>query len=267
VFQSQFDFAKFSTQIHDFDLGFGPALNSTGGNGFGDRLFWTTAIPDSDVQVNLGAGKAEMDLTNLALPDYPRIPIALGSQFQTAYVPGTISFDVVWQGPVTRRLNVANGTNGDQFAGEFVENDATVTWSASNANGFTFQAKPGDLSTSIPGRAFVGLSHEENGTFFPTASDAAGSASSSTIAEPLFPVMTVASMSGGTNRSLASLSAGGSAVALTGSAHALASTDAGQAVATSAALERAFDYLADPADASPFLATAAGQHSVDRLFL
>jgi hypothetical protein len=264
VFQSQFDFAQFTTQTHDFDLGFGPALSSVGGNGFGDRLFWTTPIPDSDVQVNFGAGKAELQVTNLALPDYPKIPIALGSQFQTAFVPASISFDVVWHGAVTRRLNVTNGTNGDQFAGEFVENDATVSWSASNASGFTFQANPGSLSTSIPGGAFVGLSHEENGTFFPTASDAIVPAR--TLAQPLFPIATVASVYGGANRQ-ALLSPGGRDGALTDGPHLPTSADAERDLVASATLERAFDFLADPTEASPFLLTAPGQHSVDRLFV
>jgi hypothetical protein len=173
----------FAHQTHDFDLGFGPAVSPVGDNGFGDRLFWTTAIPDGDVQVNFAAGKAELRVDNLPLPDYPRIPVALGPQWQTAFVPGVVSFDVVWNGPVTRRVNVQDGSNGNQFAGEFVENDATVTWSGSDpTTGFSFRSNPGNLSTSIPAASFVGLGHERNGTFFqpdPTAAPPAGSDASS----------------------------------------------------------------------------------------
>jgi hypothetical protein len=140
-------------------------VSSVGGNGFGTRLFWTTAIPDDDVEVHFAAGKAELHVTNLALKDYPKIPIALGPQWRTAFVPATISFDVVWNRPVTRRVTVHDGNNGDRFAGEFLENDATVTWSARNADGFRFTANPGNLSTSIPGGAFVELGHERNGRF------------------------------------------------------------------------------------------------------
>jgi hypothetical protein len=148
-----------------------------GGNGFGTRTFWTVAIPDSAVQVNFGAGRAEMQVSNLAMDDYGKIPTALGSQWQTAFDPATVSFDVVWSGPVTRRLSVTNGSNGDQFAGDYVEDPATVTWSGTNnATGFSFTANPGDFSTSAPGRAFAELGHEGNGIFF--SSDSSGSGGS-----------------------------------------------------------------------------------------
>jgi hypothetical protein len=40
----------------------------------------------------------------------------------------------------------------------------SVTWSASNANGFSFTANPGTFSTSF--NAFAELGHEQNGSFF-----------------------------------------------------------------------------------------------------
>jgi hypothetical protein len=116
------------------------------------------------VQVQFGAGKAQMHVSGLATLDYPNLPISVSSQWQTSFVPATISFDVVWNGPVTRRVNVRDGTNGNQFAGEFMENEATVTWSASNTTGFSFQSNPGNFSTSV--RAFAELGHERNGIFF-----------------------------------------------------------------------------------------------------
>jgi hypothetical protein len=139
-----------------------------GGNNFGDRVFWTTAIPDKDVQVNPGAERAELHIHDLALKDYPKIPVALGPNFQTASVPATISIDAVWDGPVTRRVNVRDGTNGDHFAGQFTENQVTVSWSASNASGFRFTGNPGTLSTTtIPGFAFSEVGHVMSGIFFP----------------------------------------------------------------------------------------------------
>jgi hypothetical protein len=141
-------------------------VSDAGGNGFGTRTFWTAAIPDSDVQINPGAGTAELHVTNLPILDYPKIPVALGPHWQTAFVPATISFDFVWSGPVTRRVNVQNGTNGDQFAGEFEQNQVTVTWSGSNANGFSFTGNAGDLSTTtIPGFAFAEVGHLSDGIF------------------------------------------------------------------------------------------------------
>jgi hypothetical protein len=109
-----------------------------------------------------------MHVSNLAMEDYFKLPNALADGPE---VDATASFDVVWSGPVTRRLNVPDGTNGDRFAGEFVENQATVTWSGNNELGFRFTANPGDFSTTVRGRAFAELGHERNGIFDPPDSD------------------------------------------------------------------------------------------------
>jgi hypothetical protein len=105
-----------------------------------------------------------MHVNNLPMEDYFKLPNALADGPE---VDATVSFDVVWSGPVTRRLNVHDGSNGNRFAGEYVENQATVTWSGSNELGFRFTANPGDFSTSVPGRAFAELGHERNGIFVP----------------------------------------------------------------------------------------------------
>ena len=161
-------------QIHDFNPGFGPAVDATGSNGFGDRVFWTTAIPDSDGTVHLGAGTAELQVNNLAMGDYFTKASAFGPNWATAFVPATVSFDVVWSAPVTRRLNFQDTTHLDPFGGAFVENRATVTWSGSNANGFTFTANPGDFSTSF--NAFAELAHVQNGIFVDAGQDASEAA-------------------------------------------------------------------------------------------
>jgi hypothetical protein len=103
-----------------------------------------------------------MRVTNLHLEDYFNFPNGLADGHE---VDATVSFDVVWSGPVTRRIEVEHGTNGNRFAGEFVEDHATVTWSGSNELGFHFRSNPGDFSTSAPGRAFAELGHERNGVF------------------------------------------------------------------------------------------------------
>jgi hypothetical protein len=127
------------------------------------------AVPDGDVQVHPGAGRAEMHVRDLALVDYPRIPVALGPQWDTAFVPATISFDVVWGGPVTRRVNIQDGTNGDRFAGTFAEEQVTVSWSGRTAAGFAFTGDPGDLSTTtIPGFAVAEVGHVRSGIFSPS---------------------------------------------------------------------------------------------------
>jgi hypothetical protein len=114
------------------------------------------------VQFHFGAGKAEMRVTNLHLEDYFNFPNGLADGHE---VDATVSFDVVWGGPVTRRVEVEHGTNGDRFAGAFVEDHATVSWSGSNELGFHFRSNPGNFSTSAPGRAFAELGLERNGIF------------------------------------------------------------------------------------------------------
>jgi len=112
-----------------------------------------------------------MQVNNLALSDFLTKANAFGANWQTGFVPATVSFDVVWSGPVTRRLNFQDFANIDHFAGEYAENQVSVTWSGSNANGFAFTANPGNSSTSFAG--FAELAHEQNGTFF--NSDPSGS--------------------------------------------------------------------------------------------
>jgi hypothetical protein len=72
---------------------------------------------------------------------------------------------------VTRRVNIQDGTNGDHFAGEFEQNQVTVTWSGANASGFSFTADPGTLATTtIPGFAFAEVGHMASGIFAPGSS-------------------------------------------------------------------------------------------------
>src|SRR5207249_3595361 len=112
-------------------------------------------------------GTAELQVNNLAMGDYFTKGSAFGPNWATAFVPATVSFDVVWSAPVTRRLTFQDSTNLDPFGGAFVENRATVTWSGTNANGFTFTANPGDFSTSFD--AFAELARVRNGIFVDAA--------------------------------------------------------------------------------------------------
>jgi hypothetical protein len=90
----------------------------------------------------------------------------------------TVSFDVVWGGPVTRRVSVRDAANG--YAGRYAENQATINWSGSNDLGFTFTANSGNFSTSVPEAGpFAELGIERNGIFFP-----GGGASPSVIVAP-----------------------------------------------------------------------------------
>jgi hypothetical protein len=168
-------------QIHDFNPGFGPAVDPNGSNGLGDRVFWTTPIDDSDVTVHFGAGKAELSVSNLNISDFLSKKNALGSNWNNPPYGATVSFDVVWDAPITRRLDFQEGTNVDHFSGTFEENQATVNWSASNTNGFTFTANTGDFSTSSA--PFAELAHEKNGSFFNPDSGDSNSAVAQSLAQ------------------------------------------------------------------------------------
>jgi hypothetical protein len=151
------------------------------GNGFGTHVFWTTVIPDGDVQVNLLTGTAQMRVRNLPELDYYSPEgtgdlASLGPTWQTGYFDSAVSIDVVWNRPVTRVVKVQDAANG--FAGTFEENQATVTWSVASTSGFSFTSNPGNFSTSVPEvpgvngvtaplNFFAQVAFERNGIFFP----------------------------------------------------------------------------------------------------
>jgi hypothetical protein len=122
-------------------------------------------IPDSDVQFDPETGNAEMRVTNLQEMDTFNLLRSLGPVGTTVFVPATVSFDIVWSGPVTRQVNIDHGTNGNIFSGQYFEDHVAMTWSATNSAGFSFQANRGDFSTSVPGTPFAELGHERNGRF------------------------------------------------------------------------------------------------------
>jgi hypothetical protein len=182
IYGSQSDFENHVNFTHDFNPGNGPPVSQVdSGNGFGTMVFWTAVIPDSDVKVNPGAGRAEMHIKDLSELDYYSPEgngdlLSLGPTWQKGYFDAKLSIDVVWNGPVTRRVNVRDAANG--FAGQFDENQATVTWSASSGSGFSFTSNPGNFSTSVPETPgvngvtaplnfFAEVGKERNGVFFP----------------------------------------------------------------------------------------------------
>src|SRR5262249_15554842 len=125
--------------------------------------------------------RAEMHVHNLPELDYYSPDgngdlASLGPTWQTGYFDSTVNIDAVWNRPVTRRVNVRDTANG--FAGEFAENQATVTWSVSSDSGFGFFSNPGNFSTSVPEipgvngvtaplNFFAQVGFERNGIFFP----------------------------------------------------------------------------------------------------
>jgi hypothetical protein len=107
------------------------------------------------LDVQLGAGKARMTMTNLSLLDYFSIPNAL-FHFQDP-VAAVCSFDIRWSGPVTDRSPVVAPAGSE---GDLVLSSATMTWSASNDLGFSFESDPTPTSS-----IFAQLGRVRNGVF------------------------------------------------------------------------------------------------------
>ena len=140
---------NFSTQVHDFDPGIFP---------YPDGLFWTVAIPDEAVSVQPGAGRARYRMTNMRMPDYFNIPNALFRFLDPVSQPSTVSFDIRMSGPISDRSKVHDPS--EKFEGTFVLNQATMSWTARTADGWSFRSDPDTTS------AFSMLGHERNGRFF-----------------------------------------------------------------------------------------------------
>jgi hypothetical protein len=146
LYRGQYDFTNFTTQVHDFDPGIHP---------YPEGLFWTVPIAPQE-KVNLGLGTARMQVSDLSLQDYFSIPNALFRFLNPTSVDATCSFDIQWTGPVSSRGGVI--TPGS--TGELVMSSATMTWSASNANGFKFVSNPSGTTS-----AFAQLGKISNGVF------------------------------------------------------------------------------------------------------
>jgi hypothetical protein len=136
-----------SNQVHDFDPGITP---------YPGGLFWTVPNPTVD-SISLGRGTAHMAMTDLALTDFFDIPNALFRFENPVSSPAKCSFDIHWNGPVTSRGRV---TASPGSTGELIMSNATMTWSASNALGFSFVSNPSGTSSF-----FAQLGHVQNGVF------------------------------------------------------------------------------------------------------
>jgi hypothetical protein len=138
-------------QIHD--------LNPTAFPPVG--LFWTIEIPVDGIDVQLGAGRASMQASNVPILDYGNIGNALFGGGPPP-VPGSVSFNVVWSG-VGQRVNIRNTDPVyGGFAGEFIRNSAQMQWTATVGD-YTFASDPLTTSSS----SFAEIGEERNGSFFP----------------------------------------------------------------------------------------------------
>jgi hypothetical protein len=131
-------------QIHDFNPGIDP---------FPAGLFWTVAIPEDSVALNLGRGIASYRLSNFVMEDYGNIGNALNDG---SSVPGLVSFDVEWSG-VVERATTSDASN--QFALSLARTGASINWTGSSSLG-SF------ASDGVTKVNFAQIAHETNGIFF-----------------------------------------------------------------------------------------------------
>lgn len=115
-------------------------------------------ISPSSIQYNLSAGTGALHIANQQMGDFTKVPNSL---MHGPSVPAAISYDVRWSGPGTP-ISANDAKNG--FAGDFLENTATVSASASR-QGFQFVSDPASTSKSV----FAVLGRERNGVFFSSA--------------------------------------------------------------------------------------------------
>jgi len=120
-------------------------------------LFWTTALPENAVKVNLGDGSAVMQATNLSVLDFGDFGNSLFGG-GVPPVPATVSFTVRWSGVLDRAKVVSTDTG---MTGEFIRNTAQMEWSATVGD-FDFVSAPAETSASD----FAEIGQERNGTFF-----------------------------------------------------------------------------------------------------
>lgn len=120
-------------------------------------MFWILKIPDSSVDVNVGAGRARMQVTDLETEDYHDICNALADG---PSVEAEVSFDVVWSGP-TGKTRLRNDASDQRFTALLLTTNATVEWSAEE-DGFEFQSDPANTSTVV----YAEVGEERNGVFF-----------------------------------------------------------------------------------------------------
>ena len=132
-----------------------------------DGLFWTVPIPEDSVHIDLNAGTATLQVSNLSSSPPPFLPVRdwgndLNDFLHGPSVPATVSYTVRWSGLTIEAL-VRDTEN------HFVEqlllslhNGATLEWSGSTAAGLTFVSDPASTSTS----PIAAIGRERNGVFF-----------------------------------------------------------------------------------------------------
>lgn len=146
-------------QIHDFNPG---DLNPEGQpNYFMDGgVFWTRAVPKKSVEIAPGAGDASFVLSDFENLDWLTVVNALFRPEGFEPIPATSSVNIQWTG-TGERVSVSNNDAG--FGGQYENATASVQWSASNDEGYSFSTA--GSSETIITHAFT--AKIRNGVFNP----------------------------------------------------------------------------------------------------
>jgi hypothetical protein len=143
-----------------YEPGSGPQIDDMNPSDYHPTgLFWTIAIPEDGIHVNLREGHASMEVRGVPVFDYGNIGNALFGGAPRAR--GVVSFRVVWSG-INQRVNIRNTDPVfGGFAGHFVRNSAKMEWTAVTDD-YTFVSAPLGTSSST----FAEIGTERNGSFF-----------------------------------------------------------------------------------------------------
>jgi hypothetical protein len=123
----------------------------------GIAAFWTAVLPSDNVNVDLDAGTATLEVHNIHLKDYFDFENALIGDIGHP-TPAVVSFKVVWN--AAGGVNVFNNA-AQQFRGEFRDTSAHMEYSG-RAGDFEFQSAPLVSSTTVAAE----LGRESNGSFY-----------------------------------------------------------------------------------------------------
>jgi hypothetical protein len=135
-------------QLHDFN----PGITQNG-------LFWTVVLPADNVDVDLDAGTATLEVHDLHVTDDYTFENSVLHNIGRPSTPAVVSFQVVWN--ATGGVNVVDNA-AQQFRGQFRNASARMEYSG-RAGEFEFQAAPLADSTSTEDTE---LGQESNGSFY-----------------------------------------------------------------------------------------------------
>jgi len=140
--------------FHSYD----PGISQTG-------VVWSTPIPDGSIHVDLRRGEAVLHAHDICVLDAFTVPNSL-DQSHPLGNPVAAEFDslkIRWAG-ISRRVSFSSPA--EKYAGEFVENSATIEVEAttllSTGHGFRFDSDPAHTTVSH----FAQIGQEHNGVFF-----------------------------------------------------------------------------------------------------